>query len=135
MNWMTFAIALGFWFLLATVAITNGYIGNAYFAPKFGEYVSHVYKSIVAIVAIFCFALWYAQLIDGDTWLLTAIGAGLLWVSLTTVFEFVFGHYVFGHSWDKLLADYRILEGRLWLFVLITCAIAPLIMAQLIHAV
>jgi hypothetical protein len=54
-------------------------------------------------------------------------------VGLTVLFEFVFGHYVLGNSWDVLLADYRIWQGRLWSLVLISEAIAPVITAWIIN--
>lgn len=42
-----------------------------------------------------------------------------MWMILTVVFEFSFGHYVVGGSWSKLLSDYNILDGRVWsLFIL-----------------
>jgi hypothetical protein len=54
-------------------------------------------------------------------------------VSLTILFEFVFGHYILGNSWEVLLADYRIWQGRLWMLVLICEAIAPVIMARIVN--
>ncbi|MGQ9625254.1 MAG: hypothetical protein ACUVT9_07815 [Candidatus Bathycorpusculaceae bacterium] len=47
------------------------------------------------------------------------------------MFEFIAGHYVFGNSWEKLLADYNLLEGRLWSLVLLTILIAPYIANKL----
>jgi hypothetical protein len=37
----------------------------------------------------------------------------------------------FGHTWSKLLADYNLLAGRVWIFVLIWTAIAPIILYSL----
>src|SRR3712207_1716407 len=45
-----------------------------------------------------------------------AIGAG--WIGLTVAFEFGFGRLVAGQSWEELLADYDVSEGRTWPFVL-----------------
>ena len=50
---------------------------------------------------------------------------GAFWTILTILFEFGFGHYVIGHSWSKLFADYNILKGRVWSLVLLTTFIAP----------
>lgn len=48
-----------------------------------------------------------------------AIGVGLMWMVLTIIFEFALGRYVVGDSWGKLIADYDILEGKVWgLFIL-----------------
>jgi hypothetical protein len=48
-----------------------------------------------------------------------------LWLGLTLAFEFLVGHYAFGTSWNELLADYDILNGRLWLLVLVAALTAP----------
>ena len=56
---------------------------------------------------------------------------GLMWLLLTVLFEFVFGHYVMKNSWEKLLADYNIFKGRLWVVVLIWTTIAPYIFFKL----
>jgi hypothetical protein len=76
----------------------------------------------------------------GKLWLTNVLIVSCFWVGLTVLFEFVFGHYVLGNSWDVLLADYRIWQGRLWSLVLISEAIptesyanAPVIMAWLIN--
>jgi hypothetical protein len=68
-----------------------------------------------------------------DLWLTNALLVGCFWVGLTILFEFVFGHYVLKTSWEVLLADYRIWQGRLWSLVLISEAISPVIMGWLIN--
>jgi hypothetical protein len=49
---------------------------------------------------------------------------------MTVAFEFLAGHYIFGSPWDRLLEDYNLFGGRIWLLVLATSAFAPLIMAR-----
>jgi len=56
-----------------------------------------------------------------------ALFMGITWVILTIGFEFIAGHYAFGNSWEKLLADYNILNGRIWSLVLLIEFIAPLL--------
>ena len=56
-----------------------------------------------------------------------AFGIGLCWLVMTVAFEFGFGHYVAGHSWDRLLADYNILDGRVWSLFLVWVAVAPVV--------
>jgi hypothetical protein len=50
---------------------------------------------------------------------------GVLWLALTVFFEFCFGHYVEGQLWDMLLANYNVLNGRIWVLVLLSELIAP----------
>jgi hypothetical protein len=54
-----------------------------------------------------------------------AVGAG--WALATVAFEFVFGHYVNGDSWDALLAAYNVAHGRLWSLDVVAIAAAPLL--------
>ena len=54
-----------------------------------------------------------------------AIHIGLFWMALTVAFEFLFFHYVAGHSWAELLANYDIAHGRLWPLILLWVAFGP----------
>ena len=50
---------------------------------------------------------------------------GGMWLIMTILFEFIFGHFIMRHPWSKLLHDYNLLKGRVWLLVLIWTAVAP----------
>lgn len=54
-----------------------------------------------------------------------ALRIGALWVAMTVAFELLAGHYLFGNTWERLLADYNVLRGRIWVLVLITTFLAP----------
>jgi hypothetical protein len=54
-----------------------------------------------------------------------AFAVGLIWLVLTIAFEFIFGHFVVGHPWSKLFADYNLFDGRLWILVLLWVVITP----------
>jgi hypothetical protein len=55
----------------------------------------------------------------------TALEVGGVWVFLTVLFEFGFGHYVDRKSWAELLDNYDITEGHLWLLVLLWIGVGP----------
>jgi len=55
----------------------------------------------------------------------------MTWLVLTLAFEFLFGHYVGGHSWRSLLDDYDLLSGRLWVLVPAWLAVAPYLFHRL----
>jgi hypothetical protein len=59
------------------------------------------------------------------------LGIGVFWMCLTICFEFPFGHYVANAPWSKLLADYNILKGRLWVLVLVTTLLSPLVAGRI----
>ncbi len=58
---------------------------------------------------------------------MAALRLGLTWLVLTVAFEFLFGHFVMGHSWTTLFQDYNILAGRMWSIVLVRVTTAPVI--------
>jgi hypothetical protein len=60
-----------------------------------------------------------------------AITVGLIWLGMTILFEFIFGHYVIGHPWEKLFHDYNLFAGRVWILVLIWTSIAPYVFYRL----
>jgi len=81
-------------------------------------------------VAVGTYLLLRFTIIDYGSIALFLIGG--FWVILTILFEFVFGHYVIKNPWQKLLADYNILKGRLWSLLLLTELISPLLIGLLL---
>ncbi len=119
------------WFILATVAIINGAVREGLYRHVLGDLPAHQLSTFTAIVllgsVIWIFSRWWPLSSARQAWTI-----GLLWLVMTVVFEFVFGHFVAGHSWHKLLADYDLLAGRLWLLVLIWITIAPWVFHRLL---
>jgi hypothetical protein len=117
------------WFGLLAVAIVNGAAREGFLTPRWGEHTAHALSTItlsVSIVLVAWFSIrWLDPRSSRDAW---AIGG--LWVALTLAFEFLAGHYLFGHPWSRLLADYNVLAGRIWPLVLITTALAPRVSAR-----
>lgn len=130
---MNYKIAFLFWAVMVIIAIANGFFGDLVVAKVTGGYVAHLYKTFLIIAVIFIgsriFLQWSAAASGGLARI--ALYTGLQWLFSSIIFEFVFGHYVFGIPWQKLTADYRILEGRLWALVLASEVAAPLINAYL----
>lgn len=56
-----------------------------------------------------------------------AIAVGVIWLGMTVAFEFGFGRYVAGSSWEKLLSDYNLFAGRVWLLFLVWMLVLPYI--------
>ena len=114
------------WLLMIPVAILNGLLRQTLFVPAVGDLAGHQLSVLTGAAAFF--GVIYA-LLHGDAprytdrWLL---GLGAVWVVATIVFEFGFGHWVMGTSWSRLLADYNIFAGRLWVAVLAVIGLAPL---------
>lgn len=56
----------------------------------------------------------------GEAWAI-----GLLWLALTLAFEFLAGHWAFGNSWQKLLAEFNVFRGRFWVLVPLCTLFSP----------
>jgi hypothetical protein len=125
-------VMIGTWLLFMILAIINAGIRNAVFKPVIGDLRAHQLSTIIFIVLILIvtyLVLRFSniQLSDKD-----AIILGSIWLLLTICFEFLAGHFAFGNSWEKLVADYNILKGRIWSLVLITIFFAPYLTKKLL---
>jgi hypothetical protein len=123
-----FLRSLVVWFALLCVAVANGAVREGLIRPRFGELTGHVASTILlsaAILLVAWFAIgWLRPAASRDALLI-----GGFWLMLTLAFEFLAGHYLFGHPWSRLLADYNLLRGRIWVLVLVATAFAPLVAA------
>lgn len=113
-----------FWLVLLVLAVLNGTVRQAVLLPRLGDGTAHVVSTLLLGAIIFALAFFSANYLrlqtTGDAWLV-----GLLWVGLTVAFEFGAGHYLFGSPWGKLLADYNLAAGRIWVLVLLADLVAP----------
>ncbi len=121
---------VGIWVLIVILAIMNGILRETLIAPHIGSYMAHVLSSIILTVLVFAVvSIFVCKSRISSVNVLFSIGA--LWVVLTILFEFLFGHYVMGHPWSSLFADYNIFRGRLWLLVLLSVFFSPVLAARL----
>jgi hypothetical protein len=120
--------ALIVWLGLLIVAVANGAVREFAIVPRTGEIAGHVVSTLTLCAAILLLSWLTIGWVDPpsarDAW---AVGA--LWLALTLAFELLAGHYVFGHPWSRLLDDYNVFRGRVWILVLVTTAVAPVVMA------
>lgn len=117
--------AAAVWLLLLIVAFAAGTARTYLLEPRLGERTAHQLGTL-AVAALFAAVVWATvRWIDPglDRVRLLALGVG--WTAATVLFEFGFGRWVAGHSWSRLLADYDLLAGRLWLLVLLTLLFGP----------
>ena len=120
------ARALLVWCLLLILAVLNGGVRDTWLSPVLGDTagraISSVLLALLIILATWLTIRWIGPATAGE-----AMTVGALWVVLTLAFEFGAGHYGFGKSWTELLADYDLLRGRIWILVLLTTFVAPLL--------
>ncbi|MGE5837425.1 MAG: hypothetical protein ACM4AI_23330 [Acidobacteriota bacterium] len=128
------ARAIAAWFAMVPIAITNGGVRDILIVPAAGPAAGHVISTVMLCAAILL-VTWITIDWMRPASLRDAARIGITWLALTLAFEFLAGHYVFGTPWGRLLADYNLAEGRVWILVPITTAIAPWLVARARHIV
>ncbi len=118
------------WIPMVFIAIINGMFREFVVARMLSELRAHQLSCVTGVL-LFSTYTWLISL----KWPLKshkeAMAVGLVWLVLTVAFEFTFGHYVAHHSWEKLLQDYNVLGGRLWVVVLLAVALLPTIVFRI----
>lgn len=114
------------WIPMIFIGIINGIVRESTYGKYLDELRAHQVSTITGVL-LFGFYIWGLTRLWSIESPAQALTIGFIWLGLTVVFEFTFGHYIAGHSWSRLLSDYNILAGRVWIVVLIWIAIAPLL--------
>jgi ABC-type multidrug transport system permease subunit len=115
---------LAIWLLMMVLAIGNGGFREGFLNPKLGAATAHLVSTgiLVLLILLVCWSsLGFMEVETASA----ALRTGAIWMALTLGFEFLGGHYVFGNPWSKILADYNLLAGRIWVFVPIATLLGP----------
>jgi len=100
------------WIPLVFIAIANGLLRENLVALHLKELPAHQVSTVTGII-LFGIYIWFILKAWAPNSTREALYVGLIWLGLTITFEFLFGHFVVGHSWSRLLQDYNIFAGRL----------------------
>jgi hypothetical protein len=117
--------ALAIWCGLLLAAFLNGAVRVMWLTPAFGDSAAHMLSALI-LSAIVSVVAWLAIVWLHPHSANEALLIGDEWVLLTIAFEFLAGYYLFGSSWQALLAQYDVSQGQLWEVVLVTMLIAPI---------
>ena len=110
--------------MMCIIAILNGALREKSYGKYVHELSAHQLSTVTGIV-LFGAYIWVLTGIRPIQTPKEAVTIGCLWLVMTLAFEFIFGHYVMGHPWTKLLHDYNLLKGRVWVLVLFWITSAP----------
>lgn len=118
------------WFPMIAIGILNGVLRESTYGKFLSELRAHQVSTLTGIL-LFGLYIWGITRLWPLESAQLAIAIGLTWLALTILFEFSFGHFVAKLSWRRLLNDYNLLAGRVWVIVLVWIAIAPYLFSKL----
>ena len=118
------------WLGLMVIGIANGVLRVGTYGKVMAELTAHQLSTLSGAILMGLY-VWLLSRIWPRQSAEQAWAVGFIWLFMTICFEFLFGHYVIGHPWQKLLHDYNFLEGRVWLFILIWTTVAPYVFYRL----
>lgn len=120
------ARALTVWLVLIAAEIVHGIARGIFLVPHVGEFRSSQIGVFTGSIIILLIALAFIRWI-GATRTTALLVVGALWLGLTLAFEILFGRFVVGASWERLAADYNVLQGGLLPFGMLVLLLSPLI--------
>ena len=123
--------AVGIWFVFLVIAFGLGAVREGLLRPRIGEAKAHVIGTLIAVAFMILVIYAFIQRVHGSCSMTDLILIGVLWLVMTVAFEFGFFHFVMGKPWEALLADYNVLRGRIWVLVLATVLLGPIIVGTL----
>jgi len=121
--------AMGLWLVIVVAAILNGIFREKVLVPAIGANIALPLSGILLAVLVFAITLALISFV-GSTEPNVYVWVGLFWVLLALSFEFLFGHYVAGKSWQEIMKVLNIKKGDLFLLVLVVTAISPWLAAK-----
>ncbi len=124
------ARALAYWLLLAIIAILAGALRETFLRPALGEIWAHRVGTLLVCGLFVLVIERFVSRLDPPASPAELWGIGALWLALTVAFEFAFGHFAMGHSWEALFAAYDPRTGQLWWLVLLTLLLAPTLLGR-----
>ncbi len=114
------------WLVLIVAEVLHGIARGIFLVPYVGEFKSNqigVFTgSLIILIVAWAFVRWI-----GATRTAQLLMVGFLWLALTLAFELLFGRFVMGLSWERLAADYNVLDGGLLPFGLLALLLSPFI--------
>jgi hypothetical protein len=121
--------SLAIWLLMMAAEALHGIARAIFLVPHVGQFHSNQIGVFTGSLIILVIALVFVRWL-GTTRSSQLLGIGILWLVLTLAFEFLFGHFVVGASWQRLAADYNVLEGGLLPLGMLVLTLSPWIGAK-----
>jgi hypothetical protein len=118
------------WLPMVAIAIINGSLRDLWYGRYLSKLAAHQ-LSTLTLMLLFAVYIWLVIRYQPPASAAEPWTVGLIWLALTIAFELGFGHYVAGHRWDELLADYDLTAGRVWILIPLWGTLAPYLFYRL----
>jgi hypothetical protein len=118
------------WLGMMVLAVVNGVARDRLYGPRVGELAAHQFSTatLLILLGVYFYALERLWPLYSRA---TAWAIGVTWLIMTLVFETALGRLVAREPWRKILADYNVLAGRLWILVPIWVLCGPYVVFRL----
>jgi hypothetical protein len=118
--------ALGLSFVLAVFIAINNIVKTFLLESSLGYYPAHLINIsnvliFVALVSYLLVTQMKFPFSKRDYFII-----GLFWGFLGTAFNIVFEYHVMGDTWEAIIAEFSLLDGRLSILIFISAFMAPL---------
>ncbi len=121
------------WVPMLLIAIANGALRQFTYGKAMPEVRAHQLSTLTGSVLIGLFIYTIIRIWPPSS-ARKAFAVGLIWSSMTVIFEFAFGRWGMHRPWGQLLGDYNLAAGRVWVLFLAWLTFAPYIFFRLRNA-
>jgi hypothetical protein len=121
------------WFGATLIGIVNGSLRRAVYEDRAGRMGAHYISTAILLVLLGAYMALLARRWPIPT-RRAALSIGATWTALTVVFEFGFGRYAAGEPWSKLVEQYDLSRGYVWLAIPLWTAVGPTAIRRLVRS-
>ena len=118
--------ALVVWLVLIGVEFAHGILRTVFLVPVVGDLRARQIGVFRILIVTCVFVRW----VNAPN-MKSLLQVGALWVAITIVFEFIFGHYIFNRSWADLVSDYDLARGGFLAIGMLVVMFSPVTAAKL----
>jgi hypothetical protein len=127
---MIFLRSIVVWLVFILAESLNGTVRNLWLVPSLGDFWAHQISFFTGSILVLAIATIFVKWLHA-TRISQLLNIGVLWLVLTLTFEICLGRFILGYSWERIAADYNLLQGGLMPFGLLLLTLAPLIAAKI----
>lgn len=117
------------WLPMTLIAFANATIRELVFVKMFSQLHASQLSTFTLILfcALYTWLIWSVLKISSSG---EALRAGLIWMILTILFEFLLG-WLLNQSWESMLQNYNLPAGNIWPLFLLALFFMPIAVFRL----